>query len=209
MKTILVRFLVIGFCFFSSVNLKAQNLLVWLEPYKKEAEIVIGFNNRRTHIYNELGVIYGFKFGLNFDRKLKNTFGINGNIKPLGKPNEPYTNYLRARLLYFDVAEEYKVFKHNRFALFSLVGLGYGWAYRDFYNEMGNILLKEKVRIMPLEAGIESGYYIIKWLELRVGFGYRFFPLGASYNLSGYYFKIGAGIKSRILYNTLKAKKGN
>lgn len=166
-----------------------------LKLYKKEAELTIGFNNRRTHIHNEFGVIYGFKIGLNFDRRLKNTFGLNSTIIPLGQPTYQGAFSRASRLHFISITEEYIYFKKNRLNLSTYASFGYGINQYELFNGVGEVIGSGHRSILPVEFGLQSSYFIFTWLEARLGGGWRFILFPNQDDLSGYFFKAGLGFK--------------
>lgn len=174
---------------------KGQDKEKLLDIYKKNGEFTFGLNNRRTHIHNQFGVIYGFKVGLNFDRRLKNTFGINSTLFPIGAPlieNEAYTT---AKLHFVNIAEEYIFYKKQRLSFSTYASVGYGLNFYEIWPENSNQAIFGRNRVVPFEFGMQFYYIILKWIELNVGAGWRLFLVGNESGLPGYFFKVGAGIK--------------
>lgn len=200
MKTLLLSVVLIT----SASQVFGQKLSDLVDLYKEEAEFTFGLNHRRTHIYNEFGTIYGAFFGLNFDRRLKNTFLFSSTIFPIGKASDLDASYKRTRLHFAGVTEEYTYFKRNRFRLSTYASLGYGISQYELLSPQGLVMEQGRVGIMPLELGLHAAYELIPWLELRVGAGWRFFLLGHDKGLSGYYAKVALGLKYTALKNALK-----
>ncbi|MFY0674648.1 MAG: hypothetical protein JXQ87_14710 [Bacteroidia bacterium] len=163
--------------------------------YKKDAELTIGFNNRRTHLYNEFGTIYGFKIGLNFDRRLKNTFVLSSTIFDLGKPENEGESYKSTQLHFASIAEEFTFYAKRNLSFSTYFTVGYGVSVMRAFGA-GNIpVFTEKRRVIPFEFGLQTSYVVFTWLDLRAGAGWRLFALGNDDGLSGYFFKVGAGVK--------------
>ena len=181
----------------------AQGIRDIFDLYKKEAELTIGFNNRRTHIHSDFGVIYGLKAGLNFDRRLKNTFGLNSTIISLGAPNNEQPVYQTARLHFLSIAEEYVYFKRQRFSLSTYASFGYGINQYELANLSGQVLESGRGNIVPMELGLQGAYLILTWLDLRLGGGWRFMLYGNQPGLSGYFFKVGLGFKYKAFKQSI------
>lgn len=202
MKALLVSILLIG----SAADALGQKLSDLILLYNEEAEFTFGLNNRRTHIYDDFGTIYGVFFGLNFDRKLRNTFLLSSTIVPLGQASEEGVAYSRASFHFVGVTEEYTYFKKNRIKFSAYASLGYGFSKYQLRSYQHELLLEYTRGIVPLELGLHTTYEIIPWLELRAGLGWRFFLRGNQNGLSGYYFKIALGLKYKAFKKALKNK---
>ncbi|MDH4473960.1 MAG: hypothetical protein QE487_15240 [Fluviicola sp.] len=112
------------------------------------------------------------------------------------------------RLLFGVVGEEFDffVYKKLRFTTYFQAGMGYNYFRKIDQLEME--ILSGRNPILPLEIGVQSNYSISPWLTVKVGGGCRFVFPAHSYDLSGYYFKIGLNINGRKLLEKYKIKKG-
>lgn len=191
-------------CFLISQEVMSQKLSNFLKYYEREWEPTVGFNNRRTHIYNELGTLYGFRFGLNFDKRLKNTLGINTTLFRLGQPQDDIQNFKTTRLWFFSVTEEFRFYTYKKFSTISFASLGLGWSFQNEYSPQMNLLNSSRNTIVPIELGLHAEYRLWHWLALKAGGGWRFFPVGYDQGLAGYYIKLGAGVNAKWVISLLK-----
>lgn len=198
-----IGFLIIGFL--TTQETVAQKRQGFLKYYERDWEPTIGFNNRRTHIYNEPGTLYGFRFGLNFDKKLKNTLGVNTTLFRLGKPQNETQNFKTTRLWFLSVTEEFRFYSYKKFSAISYVSFGIGWSFQKDFSPQSELLSSQVKTILPIELGLHSEYKLWDWLALKAGGGWRFFPVGHDKGLAGYYVKLGAGVNAKWVISILKA----
>ena len=188
---------------FFATNAFAQWKTNVFELYKKDADLTIGFNNRRTHLYNQFGTIYGFKIGLNFEKRLKNTFVFSSTIFELGKPENEGEAYKTAQLHFASIAEEFTFYKKGNLSFSTYFTIGYGFNVLRAYGAGNVLMFTERRHIVPIEYGLLTSYVVFTWLDLRAGLGWRNFIIGNDDGLSGYFFKVGAGIKYKALKKAL------
>ncbi len=182
---LVLTFLLLGFTSIAQIK----------KIYKSDAELTFGFNNRRTHIYNQFGTIYGLKVGVNFDRRLKNTFGVSSTIFPIGKAENEGKSYKTARLHFASLMEEFIFYRRGNLNFSTYFNVGYGFNFKEVFDQNSILTAKIRETIAPIEFGLQSSYLMISWLEFKVGAGWRVMVLGADDGLNGYFFKLGAGIK--------------
>ena len=111
------------------------------------------------------------------------------------------------RLLFGVFGEEYDflIYKKLRFTTCFQAGMGYNYFRKIDQLEME--ILSGRNLILPLEIGVQSNYLALPWLTVKVGGGWRFVLPAHSYDLSGYYFKVGLNINGRKLLEKYKIKK--
>ncbi|MGB0429571.1 MAG: hypothetical protein ACPGLV_03795 [Bacteroidia bacterium] len=197
------RLLLLVLIFVVSVASNAQIKFDVFELYKKDAELTIGFNNRRTHLHNEFGTIYGFKVGLNFDRRLKNTFVISSTIIDLGKPKSMGATHKTAQLHFASIAEEFTFYTKQNLSFSTYFTLGYGVNFQKTYTAAQDLLVAEQRPILPIEFGLQTSYIVFTWLDIKAGAGWRHLLVGNYSGLSGYFFKLSAGIKYKAFRKAL------
>lgn len=192
---IIVLFIVLLFPLFS----KAQELSNPFQTLREKKEFICGIDNRRTHIHQQQTVIYGLYMGIDFGKKLRFKTGISATLFEKGKLIDEQGILKRNKLVFVNLGEEFDFMMINKFRFTTYFQAGIG---HNFFRKIDTSLIeiqKGRDLIIPIEAGLHANYDILPWARVKAGGGWRFVLPAYSYDLSGYYIKIGISINSRKL----------
>lgn len=184
----------------------AQNVTNPFKVLKSKKEIVYGFDNRRTNIYEHHTVIYGVYSGVGFGKKLRFKIGISGTPFEVGKFIDSNGDMKKNRLLFVNLGEEFDFFQYHKIGLTTYLQAGVGQNYYRIINANGTSVYKGKELIIPIETGLHFSYDFFTYLKLRAGWGWRFVAPFNSRNLNGYYIKLGLSFSLKK-FNESNTKK--
>lgn len=192
---------------FSISLCNAQKLSNPLHAIKESKEFIYGIDNRRTHIKAHSTLIYGAYIGIVMGDKLRFKIGVSGTPFERGKFIDEQGLLKKNRLIFANLGEEFDFLIINRFRLTTYFQSGIGYNHYRKINALGVETEKGKNLIIPLEAGIHANYDLLPWLRAKLGGGWRFVPPAYSYDLSGYYIKIGFSVKTKKLWALYQNRK--
>ncbi len=172
------------------------------ETLKKKKEIVYGFDNRRTHIYQHHTVIYGLYSGISFGKKLRFKIGLNGTPFEVGKFVDENGILQKNRLFFTSLGEEFDFYQHKKFGMTTYLQAGIGTNFYRQLNENSEEINRDKQLIIPIEVGLHFSYDLLPYLKLKTGFGWRFVTPENSRELGGYYVKLGLSFKLKTFNET-------
>jgi len=206
-NTSITKFIFVCLCLLP-IFINAQNLSNPYQTLKEKREFIYGIDNRRTHINQQSALIYGLYFGIGFGGKLRFKTGVSGMLIEKGKLIDDQGLVKKNRLFFFTLGEEFDflIDKRLRFTTYFQAGIGYNY-FRKL-DQLKMEVIAGRNLIIPIEIGVNSSYDVLPWLGVKVGAGWRFVLPSFSYNLSGYYIKIGLNINGRKLIELHRIKKG-
>ena len=192
MRTFLRCLLVlIGFTFAEHSNGQLNDFL--FGPFKEKKTVTYGLNNRRTSLLNENTTLYGGYIGIKFGGQLKHVITLNSTVFWVGEYDAPQgLQPTEVQLNYAGFAEEYVFWRYQKWAFSSYIHLGAGKG--RFRTASFDNYPFATHWIFPAELGLQTGYSLNKWLELKAGGGYRYVMNAGDWPLHGFYYKLGAGL---------------
>jgi hypothetical protein len=202
-------FIFICVVMFSNTETKAQEYESPLKLIKKKPHVMLGIDNRRTHINGKHTVIFGAFTGLNFGEKLRLKIELSGTPFEIGQFDEVSPQNKFSRLFFISLGEEYDFYTIKNFVFTTYAQVGGGFNYYRFYNPAFIETSRGKLPIFPLEFGLQSAYLYNSWLRFKVGAGWRFVFPNPTNQYSGYYIKLGIGIHGRQLKEAIYKKKNS
>lgn len=186
-------------------NTLAQTPVGFFTAFKEKKEFIYGIDNRRTHIKDHNALIYGAYMGVGFGGKLRFKVGLSGTPFEKGKFVDAQGHIKRNRLIFATLGEEYDFLIINKFRLTSYFQFGAGYNYFRIIDSIDAEKSRGRNLILPLELGVHANYDLTPWLRAKLGGGWRFVFPEYSSDLSGYYIKIGFGVKTSVLMNTYRS----
>jgi len=175
----------------------SQSLSNPFESFKGGRELIYGIDNRRTHIKRQNTAIYGAYTGLSFGKKLRYKGTVSGTLFEVGEVVDANGVQRKNRLVFLSLGEEFDFYEIRRFSATTYMQMGLG---KNFYREVdanGGVLESGSKFIIPIETGLHFNYALTSYLKVKTGFGWRFVLPYESYDLSGYYVKLGLGFDVR------------
>lgn len=160
---------------------------------------IYGIDNRRTHIGQQQTLIYGAYLGMGLGQRLRLKAGINGTLFERGRFIDRDGLLDRNRLVFVSLGEEFDFFIRPKLRLTTYCQVGAGLNYFRALDTTGREVRRGRDPIYPLEMGLHGSYPIVSWARLKLGGGWRFVFPTTSYDLSGYYIKLGIGVDLKQL----------
>lgn len=185
----------------------AQELSNPFQTFKEKKVFIYGVDNRRTHIKSHSTLIYGLYLGIGFGGKLRFKAGISGTPFEKGKFTDDQGKIKKNRLVFINLGEEFDFLIINRFRMTTYFQAGLGYNYFRVLDASKIEIQRGRNLIIPLESGLQANYDLLPWLRAKVGGGWRFVLPDYSYDLSGYYIKIGFSIDRKKLCEVYRNKR--
>ncbi len=152
-------------------------------------------------------MIYGGYIGVGFDDKIRIKLGISGTPFERGELIDDFGIIKRNRLIFINLGEEYDFLIINRFRVTTYLQTGIGFNYYRKINTFQVFVDGGRELIIPIELGLNFNYDILPWLRLKTGGGWRFVFPEYSSELSGYYIKIGASLKTKLFLEFYRERR--
>lgn len=170
------------------------------EVIQSEKQLILGIDNRRTHLNRDFVPIYGGYIGIQTEYKFRLKLGISGMPFEAGGTYSSDGRLTRSRMFYLNLGEEYDFFIREKFKLSAYGQVGLGRHYFKKYDLNNDLMLEGSENVVPLEVAVVSRYYLRSWLSLNTGFGWRWVFLNEQAQLNNYFFKLGVGVDITKFY---------
>ena len=176
---------------------------------QQKPRVVLSFHNRNTFVKAAEVRLYGLQAGLDYAEHIKFFIALYGfsneNRKWLVNSDVfQEDSVLQATSLsYFSLGVEHSFYKKGRLILRTPLQIGIGTVTNDHLAN-GQLILRDKDLVVPIEGGVNAYYKLIDWLILKSGVGYRI-SLGNSevLKMSSPYYNLGISVAVMPLYHRL------
>lgn len=164
---------------FFCINSFSQEIDSLPNIFKTKPKFFFKFDNRYSFVSNSFTKVTGFKFGLDYDKKLRFGAGNHRLESPLSKMHYIDSGGLLIdsvpavlKMTYFAAFVEYVFYRNNKWEFSIPVQIGIGNSRYDYlYNE--TIHQKQKSIVLVYETNIEGHYKIIPYVGIGAGTGLR------------------------------------
>ncbi len=181
-KAILIRIsnlLILYFTILSCYNIEAGVLDSLGHSLKQKPKFIFSFDARRSFVNNQNAKLSGFKFGLEFDNRIRLGLGIYDLSSPFFR-SIPYTDstgevdtaHTRLKFGYISPYIEYVLFQNDRWEFSIPLQLGAGSIALEAIDSSGLVFDERPLGI--LELSITGHYKVFQWIGIGSGVGYRF-----------------------------------
>ncbi len=162
-------------------------------------ELIIKFDNRRTHINGDFTAIYGIITGLSIHHSTRIKLGINSTGFHAGRKDGGKQRNSVSRMFYYSIGGEYDLIDLPKITIIPFLKVGLGRHYYQVYDQDQVKLEDFSEKILPLEVGIYLSDHLNPWLDLKVGGGWRWVLLNSGDRLGNYFLKVGLGLHLKKL----------
>ena len=177
-----------------------------LNEFRKEKSVTIGLNNRHQKILHSPSTIYSGYIGIKYGERLKHVLTLNSSILWVGNAQTVLSaDPIEAQLSFIGFSEEYIFLKWGKFEFSTYLQVAIG---RVFLRSTLNQELIKKPNVYPLIGGVHCSYWVLPWLDLKLGGGYQHVVQEFNVPLNGIYYKIGLGVNLLNLLDRFKINKG-
>lgn len=204
----LVRIVYFLFFFSLVLNASAQGVIDSIRAaLQHEPQLILGLHNRNTFVNANNVKLYGLKLGWDYNKKAMfyvGAYGLsNSNRKWLVNDDRFQLDSIQRRTHYYNISLglSYTLDAKPQILIRMPVQIGIGNVVHDHYGD-GEFIFRNNDLVVPLEAGIDITYWLIPYIALKAGAGYRL-SLGNEdvMRLSSPYYNLGVAIPLRAVYD--------
>ena len=150
---------------------------------EKKPKIIFKFDTRKSFIDNSNVTVFGWKIGVEFDKRIRIGGGFNsltGNHSPnLDKVYyaENGVDTLGTGILNFSYISyfvDYVIIGKPKWEISAPIQFGWGSSHYRLQSETNGLEEREKGSVALVEAAIAGHYKLTKWVGIGMGVGYRF-----------------------------------
>jgi len=185
----------------------------------KKPKIIFKFDTRKSFIDNSNVTVFGWKLGVEFDKRIRIGGGFN-NLTANHSENldrvyfeENGIDTLGIGILnfgYFCYFVEYVIIHKPKWEISYPIQFGLGSSHYRLYSETSGKVEMEKGSVLLLETAIAGHYKLTKWFGIGMGLGYRLMlrnnqGLDSKFNSPIYVFKLKIFLSGII--NSFSKKK--
>ncbi|MBN4072267.1 hypothetical protein JYT14_00905 [Flavobacteriales bacterium AH-315-E23] len=145
-------------------------------------KIIFKFDTRKSLISNSNVTVFGWKIGVEFDKKIRIGGGFNrltGNHSPnLDRTYlaENGTDTVGTGILNFNYMcyfVDYVLISRPKWEISYPIQIGLGSSYYSLYTETSGEERKEPGSVLLMETAVTGHYKLTKWVGIGMGVGYR------------------------------------
>lgn len=188
----------------------------------KKPKIIFKFDTRKSFIDNSNVTVFGWKLGVEFDKRIRIGGGFN-NLTENHSPNldkvyfaENGIDTLGTGVLNFSYIcyfVDYVLLRKPKWEISYPIQIGIGSSHYRYTDELSGTIERNKGSIMLVETAITGHYKLTKWFGIGAGVGYRLMlqnnkGLDSKFNSPIYIFKFKLFLAG-IIQSFSKDKKEN
>ncbi|MBL4754427.1 MAG: hypothetical protein JKY52_12645 [Flavobacteriales bacterium] len=149
----------------------------------KKPRIIFKFDTRKSFIDNSNVTVFGWKIGVEFDKRIRIGGGFNtltrnhsANLDKvyLSEDGEDTLGTGILNFSYISYFVDYVIIGKPKWEISAPIQFGWGSSHYRLFSETSGLEEREKGSVALLEAAITGHYKVTKWVGIGMGVGYRF-----------------------------------
>ena len=205
------------------LSLSAQFMEGIHESMDTKPKIIFKFDTRKSFIDNSNVTVFGWKIGVEFDKRIRIGGGFNSLTKAHSRDLDLVVyeadgvSVIDTAILNFNYIcyfIDYVIIKKPKWEISYPMQFGIGSTHYRYVDENSGIIEIQKNQVRLLEVAITGYYKLTKWVGLGMGAGYRFMlikdkTLDRKFNSPIYIFKLKVFLNSIIQSFSKKKDEGD
>ena len=152
------------------------------ESMDTKPKIIFKFDTRKSFIDNSNVTVFGWKLGVEFDKRIRIGGGYNG-LTAKHSPNLDKVYYaengvdtLNVGILNFSYMcyfIDYVLIRKPKWEISYPIQIGIGASHYRYTDELSGLIERDKGSVLLIETAITGHYKLTKWFGIGAGVGYR------------------------------------